>query len=441
MRHVIEKSTTFNKDIIPKINRVLKFALENPYSDFYRKRYEGLGTIKIGSYEDFLKIPFLKKDDFLAVPVEKRIFVAADEIKYFSSSSGTTKNRIPAIVPHCSFGYENIDFNESKILSMGIRRVLAIHSPLSPAFIKHLTMPRKNVVIVPGDANNLPITAKLAEELHVEAIITTPTKLYFFIKHLANAGFETKNIKWIHLGAEFCSTQKLQYFRSIFPNALIDFGFSTSETGGSRGYRCEHLAKDERPYIFHPARNKMVEVVSTDGNILGLGESGELIHTDLETKAFPLIRYKTNDIGSLSCLKCACGEKFLLTLGGRMNFDVLKFSGVTLYAELIANAIDAAKKYVEPQFQMHVFEESDMGKIKPKLQLHLRLKKEFRAYPNLVRLKKELEDRISSGLHLGASKTLKQLADQDIFFPLEIIFVDAWPENSEKTKNIISHLN
>ncbi|MFA6097505.1 MAG: hypothetical protein WC788_07810 [Candidatus Paceibacterota bacterium] len=437
----MEKATTFNKDIIAKINRVLKFVLENTYSDFYRKKYEGLEIKEIGSYDDFLKIPLLKKDEFLAIPVEKRTFVAADEIKYFSSSSGTTNNKIPAIVPHCSFGYENMDFNESKISSMGVRRVLAIHSPLSPAFIKHLTMPRKNIVIVPGDANNLPMTAKLARELQIEAIITTPTKLYFFIKHLADTGFKTKNIKWIHLGAEFCSAQKLQYFKSIFPESLIDFGFSTSETGGSRGYRCEHLARDERPYVFHPARNKMAEVAGTEGNILGFGESGELIHTDLEVKAFPLIRYKTNDIGSISDLRCACGEKFLLTLGGRMNFDVLKFSGVTLYAELIANATDTAKEYVDPQFQMHVFEEPSAGKIKPKLQLHLKLKNNFRNRSDLDRLKKELEDMISSGLQLGAYRTLKQLADQDIFYPLEIIFVDAWPENSEKTKNIISHLN
>lgn len=436
----MEKATTFNKDTTAKINKVLKFVLENPYSDFYRKKYGKPYIKEIASYEDFVKIPFLKKDEFLSVPVKDRTFVAENEIKYFSSSSGTTSNKIPAMVPHSSFGYDNLDFNESKILSMGIRRVLAIHSPLSPAFIKHLTMPRKNVVIIPGDANNLPMTAKLAKELNVEAVVTTPTKLYFFIKYLIDTGFTTNSIKWVHLGAEFCSTQKLHYFRSVFPKALIEFGFSTSETGGSRGYRCAYLAKDERPYVFHPAGNKMVEVAGTEGNILGLEESGELIHTDLETKAFPLIRYKTNDIGSIADLTCACGQKFLLSLGGRMNFDILKFSGVTLYAELVSNAINSVTKYVELPFQMHVFEECCMNKIKTKLQLHLKLKEEFRIHSRSVQFKKEIENKISSNLQLSATRTLKQLSDEDIFFPLEVVFIDSWPESPEKAKNIISHL-
>jgi hypothetical protein len=55
--------------------------------------------------------------------------------------------------------------------------------------------------------------------------------------------------------------------------------------------------------------------------------------------------------------------------------------------------------------------------------------------------KKLFAEKISKNLKLSAKNTLKQLVDRGIFSPLEIIFVDSWPEGEVKSKNIISHFD
>lgn len=438
------QAATFTEESIPQINKVLKFVLENPYSDFYRRKYKGLGIKEIKSYEDFHRIPFLTIDEFLVVPIEKRTFVSPEEIKYYSFSSGTTNHRIPNIVPHSSFGHEDFIkyyFNEKKIAALGVNRLMLLASPSSPAFMKYLTIPRKSIVMIPGDSNNMGRMAKFANELKIDAVLATPTRLYFFIEQLIKNNFDLKRIKWVHSGGEFCSEQKFQYFKSKMPNAFINFGFATSETGGPRGYRCEYLANNNKPNVFHPVDNKLVEVIDENDQILPFGKISELIHTDMKTKAFPLIRYKTKDIGSLARRICPCNNNFIITLGGKANFDVMKFSGVTLYTELISNAINIASYQIEPKFQMHVFEERVNRELKPKLQLHIKLKKNSENLKADIYFKKQLAEKISGSLNLSAKFTLKQMVDQNIFLPLEIIFVDAWPEDQVKAKNIISHLN
>jgi len=55
------------------------------------------------------------------------------------------------------------------------------------------------------------------------------------------------------------------------------------------------------------ADNLHVEIVK-DGKNVEVGESGDILITDFNNKAMPLIRYKLGDVGSLSDHICACGR-------------------------------------------------------------------------------------------------------------------------------------
>lgn len=54
------------------------------------------------------------------------------------------------------------------------------------------------------------------------------------------------------------------------------------------------------------AENMIVEILDND-RICRPGELGEIVITELNNFAMPLIRYKTGDLGSLSLKKCKCG--------------------------------------------------------------------------------------------------------------------------------------
>ena len=74
---------TFQLKYLEKIKNILDFAINNSYSDFYRKKYKGLGIKpeNIKNYEDFQKIPFLTKDEILETPLEERLFFPSENIK------------------------------------------------------------------------------------------------------------------------------------------------------------------------------------------------------------------------------------------------------------------------------------------------------------------------------------------------------------------------
>lgn len=56
------------------------------------------------------------------------------------------------------------------------------------------------------------------------------------------------------------------------------------------------------------AEDILLEIVGTDGRVLGAGEPGEIVITHLATRGFPFVRYRTGDIGTLDEALCPCGR-------------------------------------------------------------------------------------------------------------------------------------
>lgn len=56
------------------------------------------------------------------------------------------------------------------------------------------------------------------------------------------------------------------------------------------------------------AEDIIVEIVDSEGNVLGPGEAGEVVVTHLASGDFPFIRYRTGDVATLDAAPCACGR-------------------------------------------------------------------------------------------------------------------------------------
>jgi len=436
----MDLSTNFNKKMLLGLNEVLKFAIENSYSSFYRDKYKNQISKQLNSYEDFQKIPLLEKDEFAALPLDKKTFVPEEKIAYYSISSGTTKSLKPTILPHSSFYLDNFKkyyIDEEQAKKMNAKKILLLIPP-NPQFFKYFAAARDYIIPIQADIHNMRMAAGVAKEISIDGINTTPTILTVFIDYLKEIDFDLTSIKWLAMGAEFCSEQRAIYFKSIFPNAFFNFRYGSSETG-MRGYRCKHLANNQPPKIFHLLPNALIEIMSEENKILPHGESGEIIYTALEPKAFPLIRYKTNDMAAIMEKKCACKQKHTIELGGRTNYDILKFSGTILNVEAIEKSLDDIRQYINTRFQMHVYEEAINGKLKTKLQLHLKLNKEFINMRDNLYFIENIRNKISKNLSLSTKSNLSDLVKKNLFLPLEVVFVNSWPAEG-KAKNIISHL-
>jgi len=72
---------------------------------------------------------------------------------------------------------------------------------------------------------------------------------------------------------------------------------------GPIAYQCE------RGSLHLMTQNLVVEVLRPDGTPAAQGEGGELVITDLNNYAMPMVRYRVGDFGELGA-PCACGRSF-----------------------------------------------------------------------------------------------------------------------------------
>lgn len=77
----------------------------------------------------------------------------------------------------------------------------------------------------------------------------------------------------------------------------------------------------------------IVEIIDSNGQVLPVGELGEIVVTHLATRDFPFIRYRTGDMGVLSDKICACGRglPLLADVQGRTTDFVVAQDGTVLH--------------------------------------------------------------------------------------------------------------
>ena len=85
----------------------------------------------------------------------------------------------------------------------------------------------------------------------------------------------------------------------------------------------------------------IAEIIDPDtGEVLPEGAQGELVFTSITKEAFPLLRYRTRDICSLSREKCSCGRTHVKMVKpkGRTD-DMLIIRGVNVFPSQIETVL------------------------------------------------------------------------------------------------------
>jgi len=81
------------------------------------------------------------------------------------------------------------------------------------------------------------------------------------------------------------------------------------------------------------AEDIIVEIVDQAGNVLPMGQAGEIVITHLATKDFPFIRYRTGDVAVLDEKNCKCGRGLPLIkeIQGRSTDFVIAADGTVMH--------------------------------------------------------------------------------------------------------------
>lgn len=150
-----------------------------------------------------------------------------------------------------------------------------------------------------------------------DIVIAYPTPLFYFADFLEKNNIKTRQLKGIITSAETLFPFQREKIEKVF-NCKIFNRYGCREVGNIAS-ECEvhdglHINSD----------HVVVEIINSNGEQCETGELGEVVITELDEYAFPLIRYKIGDIGVLSNNLCSCGRglPLLKTIEGRV-FDLI----------------------------------------------------------------------------------------------------------------------
>ena len=341
-----QEKETMSRDELTKIqeegliSQVKRIYETVPY---YKKKMDdkGVSPEDIRSIDDIVKLPFLTKDDLkeaypyglLAAPLKDCIRI--------QSTSGTTGKRVIAFytkkdkaiwdeccaravaaaggtnedVMHIAYGYGL--FTGAAGLEGGSNLIGAMTVPMS--------------------SGNNERQLQFMVDLQSTILCCTPSYAANLAEQIIERGLREKiNLKAGIFGAEAWTEEMRHDLEEKLGIKAYDIYGLTELCGPGVAFECEeqggmHINED----------HFIVECINPQtGEHVAPGEKGELVFTSIDKEAFPLLRYRTKDIGILNYDKCSCGRTFVRMSKpmGRSD-DMLIIKGVNVFPSQIETVL------------------------------------------------------------------------------------------------------
>jgi phenylacetate-CoA ligase len=199
----------------------------------------------------------------------------------------------------CAYGWHGIEIGDPGIRFWGTAR----ESRRSPS----------HNAVTDFCMNRMRLSAFAFSEDHLEAYwrkIVLFRPAYFhgyvsmldeFARYVAERGYsgESLGLKAIIATSEVITDSARDRIEGVF-RAPVRGEYGSGEIG-SIAFECDH----GKYHVM--AQNAVVEVLRPDGTQAGRGERGELVITDLNNRAMPLLRYRIGDFGTHG-EPCGCGR-------------------------------------------------------------------------------------------------------------------------------------
>lgn len=380
---------------------MLKFVWENPYSDFYRKKYEGAGFNPFTDFkkpEDIQKIPLLTKKELAEVDPDDRFYYPSGSSWQVFSTSGSSFQK-PALIYR-----KQILNSRNKIGDFKLNESKKLLYLQNSSRVSAVIRERAAVFLV-GDVANLEATAYQAASINIDSIYSSATLLINFSSYLSSY-YDLDNIKFILCGGELITPDKINLIQKLFRKAVVRSRYSCIESGHI-GISCGTFKQSAD--IYHAYKNLYLE---TKG-----GES-ELIITRLQGyRKFgtPIIRYALGDSVTFLREPCSCGhEGRLFKVAGRINHDFIKTGGGMISAAELESLLKEEDNVRD--FLLHVYEIPKNDKIKSKLLLEI-AGDEGQVSPFVI------NELLTARLSVGENTKLGEAIEKGYFLPLKIKFV------------------
>ena len=338
-----------------KLVKQVKHVYDNV--EYYRNLMDekGVKPEDIKSIDDLHKLPFLSKADLRDAYPYGLLAKPLSECVRIHSTSGTTGRRVVAF-----YTQHDVDLWEDccarAIVAAGgsnedVCQVAYGYGLFTGGAGLHGGSHKVGCLTLPMSSGNTDRQIQFMMDLNASIICCTPSYAAYMGESLKEQGYKPEDIplKAGIFGAEPWTEEMRQNIQNTLGIKAYDIYGLTETSGPGVAFECSeqtgmHINED----------HFIAEIIDPDtGEVLPLGEKGELVFTALDKDAFPLLRYRTRDICVLSREKCSCGRTLIKMAKpmGRTD-DMLIIRGVNVFPSQIETVL--LKEGYEPNYQIIV---------------------------------------------------------------------------------------
>jgi phenylacetate-CoA ligase len=416
-----------------RLQKTVKRVYENV--PFYQQKFNELGVRPedIQSIRDIIKLPFTVKKDLRDHYPFGLFAVKQDQLSRIHASSGTSGK--PTVV-----GYTKNDIHHWAQL---VARAIAIaggnpgemlHNAYGYGLFTgglglHYGGEALGMVTVPISGGNTDRQIALIEDFKPTVICCTPSYLLNIAERMEKLGKNPRetSLKFGVLGAEPWSEEMRRTIEAKFDIKACDIYGLSEVMGPGVAMECHeaqeglHLAED----------HFLVEVLDPKTQLpVPDGEDGELVFTSLTKEAFPIIRYRSGDIASITRQKCKCGRTTIRMsrVKGRID-DMLIIRGVNVFPSEIEHYLLTVKE-IEPHYQLHLFKKANLLHIELQVEVTEAMYKEVHSdmhHDKIFQLKRDIEYLIKSNCLVTVE--------------VNILQPDSIPRSEGKAVRIVNHIS
>ena len=375
---------------------------------YFKKKLDdaGLTPDDIKSVDDLHKLPFTYKTDLRDNYPFGMFCVPMDDIVRLHASSGTTGKQIVV-------GYTKNDLDMwadcmARCMTMAggsnkdIVHISYGYGLFTGGLGAHDGAQKMGATVVPASVGNTNRQLNLLKDFGATLLCCTPSYAMHLADEMAANGITKEDLKIRSgiFGAEPWSPEMRDQIEQRLGLKAFDI-YGLSEVAGpgvamSCEYDCGmHIAAD----------NFIPEIIDPEtGEVLPEGEVGELVFTCITKEAFPLIRYRTRDLCSLTYEKCECGRTTprMSKVKGRSD-DMLIIRGVNVFPSQIESVLLKFDD-VEPHYMIYVDRKNNTDTLEIQIEM---TQKMFSDKVNAIEaLQAKLRSEIESVLGISAVITL-----------------------------------
>ncbi|MBL6959234.1 MAG: phenylacetate--CoA ligase, partial [Rhodospirillales bacterium] len=302
---------------LKKLQKIVAHAYANV--DHYKKAFDAKGVKPedLISLEDYAKFPFTVKTDLRDNYPFNMFAVPREDVIRVHASSGTTGK--PTVV-----GYTQDDLDvwsdlmARSMASAGARPGDIVHNAYGYGLFTgglgaHYGAERLRCSVVPVSGGGTERQIVLLKDFAPKVLCATPSYALNIAEVAESEGVDIRDLPLSVgiFGAEPWSDEMRAELDQRLGITAVDIYGLSEIIGPGVAAECQEARAGlhgwEDMFLFET-------IDSETGEVLPLGEEGELVITTLAKWAQPMIRYRTRDVTRLTDEPCACGRTHLRIL-------------------------------------------------------------------------------------------------------------------------------